>query len=90
MKTKDEVFSGFQAFVENQTGKKIKALRLDNEGEYTSKDFDSFCRDIGIRRAPTIPYISQENGVTERKNKSIIETTKAMIHDICSAIVRKI
>jgi hypothetical protein len=40
MKTKDEVFSRFQEFkalVENQTGRKIKVLRSDNGGEYTSK-----------------------------------------------------
>jgi hypothetical protein len=53
MKTKDEVFNKFQEFkalVENQTGKKIKVLRSDNGGEYTSKDFDAFCREAGIKR----------------------------------------
>jgi transposase InsO family protein len=53
MKTKDEVFSKFQEFkalFENQTGKKIKVLRFDNGGEYTSKDFDAFCREAGIKR----------------------------------------
>jgi hypothetical protein len=42
LKTKDEVFSRFMEFkslVENQIGKKIKVLRLDNGGEYTSKEF---------------------------------------------------
>jgi hypothetical protein len=46
MKTKDEVFGKFQEFkalVENQTGKKIKVLRSNNGGEYTSKEFDTFC-----------------------------------------------
>ena len=42
----------FKALVENQTGKKIKVLRLDNEGEYTSHAFDE-----GIRRHLIVPYI---------------------------------
>jgi transposase InsO family protein len=48
MKTKDEVFSWFQEFkalVENQTGRKIKVLRSDNGGEYTSSAFKEFCVD---------------------------------------------
>jgi transposase InsO family protein len=48
MKTKDEVFSRFQEFraqVENLTGKKIKVLRSDNGGEYTSRDFSDFCKE---------------------------------------------
>ena len=42
LKAKGEVFSGFQEFkalVENQTGKKIKVLRSNNGGEYTSNEF---------------------------------------------------
>jgi hypothetical protein len=31
--------------VENQTRKKIKVLRFDNRGEYTFKEFDTFCRE---------------------------------------------
>ena len=61
MKTKDEVFSRFQEFkalVENQTGRKIKALRLDSGGEYTSKDFKRFCADARIRKQLTGPYNS--------------------------------
>jgi hypothetical protein len=41
MKTKDKHFSmlqEFKALVENHTGRKMKVLRFDNGGEYTSKD----------------------------------------------------
>jgi hypothetical protein len=84
LKTKDEVFSRFQEFkalVENQTGKKIKVLRSDNGGEYTSKEFEGFCKEAGIKRELTVPYNPQQNGVAERKNRSIIGVAKAMIHD---------
>ena len=62
MKTKDEVFSRFQEFkalVENQTGKKIRVLRSDNGGEYTSKEFMDFYAGEGIRRELTVPYNPQ-------------------------------
>jgi transposase InsO family protein len=84
LKTKDEVFSRFQEFkalVENQIGKKIKVLRLDNGGEYTSKEFKGFCKEGGIKRELIVPYNPQHNGVAERKNRSIIGDAKAMIHD---------
>jgi hypothetical protein len=84
LKNKDGVLAKFQEFkarIENQTGRKIKILRSDNGGEYTSKEFKSFCIEAGIKREFTIPYNPQQNGVAERKNKTIIEATKAMIHD---------
>jgi transposase InsO family protein len=56
-------------------------LRSDNGGEYTSKDFNDFCIEVGIKREYTIFYNPQQNGVAERKNRSIIEETKVMIHD---------
>jgi transposase InsO family protein len=84
LKTKDEVFSRFQEFkalVENQTRKKIKVLRSDNGGEYTSKEFEGFCKEAGIKRELIVSYNPQHNGVAERKNRSIIGAAKAMIHD---------
>jgi transposase InsO family protein len=84
LKTKDGVLARFQEFkaqVENLTGRRIKVLRLDNGGEYTSRDFSDFCIEAGIKREYIVPYNPQQNGVVERKNITIIEATKAMIHD---------
>jgi hypothetical protein len=84
MKTKGQVFSRFQEFkalVENQTGMKIKVLRLDNGGEYTSKEFMEFCAGEGIRRELIVPYNPQQNGVAERKNRSIVWVSRSMLHD---------
>jgi transposase InsO family protein len=53
-------FQEFKALVENQTGRKIKVLRSDNGGEYTSNDFDSFCKKAGIKRELTVPYNLQQ------------------------------
>jgi hypothetical protein len=84
LKTKDEVFNKFQEFkaeIENLRNKKIKILRTDNGGEYTSKEFVAFCKLAGIRRELTVPHNPQQNGVAERKNKSIEETVKALLND---------
>jgi transposase InsO family protein len=84
LKTKDKVFSKFQEFkaeIENLTNKKIKTLRTDNGGEYTSKEFVSFCKSAWVRRELIVPHNPQQNGVTERKNRSIEEIVKALLND---------
>jgi transposase InsO family protein len=53
----------------------------DNGGEYTSKEFVNFCKDVGIKRELTTPYNPQQNNVAERKNRTIMEAVKTMIHD---------
>ena len=83
MKMKDEFFSRFQEFkalVENRTGNKIRVLRSDNGGEYTSNDFKDFCKEAGIKKDSIVPCNPQQNGFVERKKRSIMEDVEAMIH----------
>jgi transposase InsO family protein len=84
LKSKDEVFNKFKEFktlIENLYERKIKILRSDNGGEYTSKEFVNFYKDVGIKRELTTPYNPRQNGVAERKNRMIMEVVKTMIHD---------
>jgi transposase InsO family protein len=84
LKSKAEVFSKFKEFkslIENISERKIKILRSNNGGEYTSKEFVYFCKDFRIKREVTTPYNPQQNGVVERKNKTIMKAVKTMIHD---------
>ena len=86
LKTKEskedlQKFKEFKALVENQTGRRIKVLRSDNGGEYTSKEFDAFCVQEGIERQLTIPYTPQQIAVAERKNRVIVGVTRSMLHD---------
>lgn len=43
-------FKNFKAMVENEKDCKIKYITSDNEGEFTSKEFDDFCKQHGIKR----------------------------------------
>jgi hypothetical protein len=84
LKSKDEVFGKFKEFkalIENLLERKIKILRSDNGGEYTSKEFVRFFRYARIKRELTTPYNPQQNGVVEIKNRTIMEAVKTMIHD---------
>ena len=49
--------------------------------ENTSKEFDGYCRQEGIRRQLTVPYTPKQNGVAQRKNKSNVGAVKAMLLD---------
>ena len=84
MKGKNEVFSKFKEFkalVENLCEKKIKVFRSDDGREFTLGEFKTFCSKIGIKRELSTPYNPQWNGVAERKNRTIMEEVKAMLHD---------
>jgi transposase InsO family protein len=84
LKSKDEVlgnFKEFKALVEKLFERKIKKIGSDCGGEYTSNEFGSFWRDVEIKRDLTTPYNPQQNGLAERKNKTIMEAIKTMIHD---------
>lgn len=43
--------------------------------------FTDFCDKEGIRREWTTPYNSEQNGLEERKNKTIVEATRVMLYD---------
>jgi hypothetical protein len=75
MQKKDQTFSKFcefKALVEKELGKQVKDLRSDNGGEYISNEFKDFCSREGIRRELIAPHNPQQNGVAERKNRTIM------------------
>ncbi|KAG7550979.1 GAG-pre-integrase domain [Arabidopsis thaliana x Arabidopsis arenosa] len=82
LKEKSEAFSHFKLFkskVETETGKKIKCLRTDRGGEYTSHEFENYCKEQGIRRHLTTAYTPQQNGIAERKNRTVMNMVRSMI-----------
>ncbi|GAU43786.1 hypothetical protein TSUD_378110 [Trifolium subterraneum] len=74
-----EVFKRFKKLVEKQSDKQIKVLRTDGGGEYTSKEFENYCKDQGIIHEITAPYTPQHNGLAERRNRSILDMARSMV-----------
>ncbi|XP_022891768.1 uncharacterized protein LOC111406611 [Olea europaea var. sylvestris] len=54
-------------------------LGSDRGGEFTSKKFEKYCEENEIRRPLTVPYSPQQNGVAERKNRSILNMARCML-----------
>nr|GEX87847.1 retrotransposon protein, putative, Ty1-copia subclass [Tanacetum cinerariifolium] len=82
LKHKHEVFETFKVFqkeVENQLGKTIKSLRSDREGEYMSQEFLDHLKDHGIIAHRTPPYTPQHNGVSERRNRTLLDMVRSMM-----------
>jgi hypothetical protein len=81
IRKKSDVFDTFKkwkALVGNETGKSLKCLRSDNGGEYCSNEFDDYCSYHGIRRDKKVPRTPQENGVSKRMNRTIMEGARSM------------
>ena len=81
LQEKSEAFTAFKFFkarVENEAGKNIKTLHIDRGGEYCSNIFENFCVEHGLRRELTIAYTSQQNGASERKNRTILNMVRSL------------
>ncbi|KAI5354607.1 hypothetical protein L3X38_007502 [Prunus dulcis] len=76
-----ECFKKFKAMTELQSGDKVKSLRSDRGGEFMSNEFLTYCSEAGIQRQLTVAYSPKQNGVAERKNRTVIEMTKSMLHE---------
>ncbi len=59
----------------------IKCLRSDGGGEYFSNEFNDYLKEHGIQRKYSCNYSPQQNGVAERKNRHIVEITRAMLNE---------
>lgn len=82
LRRKNELFDKFLEFkakVEKQTGKFIKTVRSDNGGEYRSNELEDYLKKEGIRHQFTVDYTPQQNGMAERKNRTLVEMATCML-----------
>ena len=82
MKRKSEAFEKFKEFraeVENQLGKRIKAIRSNRSGEYLLRDFKDYLTENGIISQLTAPGTPQQNGVVERRNRTLSVMVRSMM-----------
>ena len=83
LREKSEAFKNFvkfKALAKNQSRCTLKILRTDRGGEFTSRQFDSFCNTHGIQHKLTVPYTLQQNGVSKRKNRAIIKKATCLLN----------
>lgn len=82
LKNKSEVFSVFMEYaqmVQTKFKRRIATLRCDNGGEYISHDFKTFCKRNGTVIDYTNPYTPEQNGKSERFNRSLVEKGRSML-----------
>lgn len=76
-----ERFKNFRAMVENEIDSRIKCLRSDRGGEFNSHEFNKYCEKHGIIRHLSAARTHQQNGVVERKNKTVQEMPRTMLNE---------
>ncbi|GJU24035.1 putative ribonuclease H-like domain-containing protein [Tanacetum coccineum] len=84
LRTKDEtsgILKDFIRQIENQLNQKVKTIRCDNGTKFKNKDFIEFCGSKGIKREYSNARTPQQNGVAERKNRTLIEAARTMLAD---------
>ncbi|GJU56263.1 putative ribonuclease H-like domain-containing protein [Tanacetum coccineum] len=82
--TKDEtsgILKSFITGVENLIDQRVKVIRCDNGTEFKNKEMNQFCERKGIKREFSVARTPQQNGVAERKNKTLIKAARTMLAD---------
>nr|GFC17240.1 putative ribonuclease H-like domain-containing protein [Tanacetum cinerariifolium] len=82
--TKDETFyilKDIIALIEIQLNKKVKAIRCDNGTEFQNAKLIALCGKKGIKRDYSNARTPQQNGVVERKNRTLIESARCILAD---------
>nr|GEV19783.1 hypothetical protein [Tanacetum cinerariifolium] len=84
LRTKDEtsgILMNFIIKIENLKDLKVKIIRCDNGGEFINKEMNEFCTRKGIKREFSNARSPQQNGVAERRNRTLIEAARKMLAD---------
>ncbi|WVZ81143.1 hypothetical protein U9M48_028558 [Paspalum notatum var. saurae] len=84
MEFKDEAFGFVRDLVlrlRNESHKPMRAIRSDNGREYRNSRFENFCRDLGLEHQFSSPYTPPQNGVVERKNRTLVEMARTMLDE---------
>jgi transposase InsO family protein len=59
----------------------LKAIRSDNETEFRNASFNEFCLEHVIDQQFSTPRVPQQNGVVERKNRTLVEMARTMLDE---------
>jgi transposase InsO family protein len=84
LESKDEVFEHFWLLalrLNNEHPNCLKAIRSDNGTEFKNASFDEFCLEHGTDQHFSAPRVPQQNGVIERKNRTLVEMARTMLDE---------
>jgi transposase InsO family protein len=76
-----ETLKGLLRRAQNEFGLKIKKIRSDNGMEFKNSQIEGFLEDEGIKHEFSSPYTPQQNGVVERKNRTILDMARTMLDE---------
>ncbi|GJS21150.1 putative ribonuclease H-like domain-containing protein [Tanacetum coccineum] len=76
-----EILKNFIKEIENLVDKKVKIIKSDNGTEFKNKVMDDFCREKGIKMEYSVARTRQQNGMAEKRNKTLIKATRTMLAD---------
>ncbi|GJV57406.1 putative ribonuclease H-like domain-containing protein [Tanacetum coccineum] len=82
--SKDEtsgILKSFITQIENLVDKKVKIIRCDNGTEFKNRVMSEFCEKKGIKKEFSVARTPQQNGVAERRNRTLIEAARTMLAD---------
>ncbi|GKD64250.1 retrovirus-related pol polyprotein from transposon TNT 1-94, partial [Tanacetum coccineum] len=75
-----EMIMSFIRMVEKQNDVNVKHIRTDNGTEFRNSKLESFCDEKGISQNFSSPYTPEQNGIAERKNRTLIEAARTMLN----------
>ena len=81
---KSDTFDAFKKLckrIQKEKGAYITSIRGDRGGEFSNEDFVSFCEKSGIKHQFSAPSLPQQNGVVERRNRSLVEMGTTLLKD---------
>nr|GEU42206.1 retrovirus-related Pol polyprotein from transposon TNT 1-94 [Tanacetum cinerariifolium] len=84
LSTKDEtsgIFKSFITRIENLVDHEVKVIRCDNRTEFKNRDMNQFCEMKSIMRQYSVARTPQQNGISKRRNKTLIEAARTMLAD---------
>nr|GFA99715.1 ribonuclease H-like domain-containing protein [Tanacetum cinerariifolium] len=79
LKSKDETSGILKKFITKIEN--LKDLKCDNGGEFRNKEMNDFCSQKGIKREFSNARTPPQNGVVERRNRTLIEAARTMLAD---------
>ena len=60
---------------------KIKHIRSDNGTEFKNTGLDDYLDELGIAHELSAPYTPQQNGIVERRNRTLVEIACTMLDE---------